>query len=74
MAGVEFTVKKDIATQLTEMAWPVSDIIMKRLPLSKDNLATIISVYAPTMTNQDENMEAFYTQLASVPSGIPRTG
>ena len=46
---------------------------MERLPLSKENFATIISVYAPTMTNPDENLEAFYKQLASVPSGIPRT-
>ena len=56
------------------MPQPVSDRIMTmRLPLSKDNFATIISVYAPTMTNPDENMEAFYNQLASVLSGIPRT-
>ena len=33
----------------------------------------MISVYAPTMTNPDENKEAFYNQLASVLSGIPRT-
>ncbi|KAK2182345.1 hypothetical protein NP493_358g05028 [Ridgeia piscesae] len=58
--------------QLTEMPLPVSDRIMTmRLPLSKDNFATIISVYAPTMTNPDENKEAFYNQLASVLSGIP---
>ncbi|KAK2162155.1 hypothetical protein NP493_1535g01003 [Ridgeia piscesae] len=45
-----------------------------RLPLSKeDNFATITSVYAPTMTNPDENKEAFYNQLASVLSGIPHT-
>ena len=66
--------KKDIITKLTEMPRPVSDRIMTmRLPLSKDNFATIISVYAPTMTNPDENKEAFYNQLASVLSGIPRT-
>jgi len=41
-----------------------------RLPLSKDNVATIISVYALTMTNPDENKEAFYNQLVSVLSGI----
>ena len=55
------------------MPWPVSDRIMKRLPLSKDNFATLVSMYASTMTNPDENVEAFYNQLASVPSGIPRT-
>ena len=56
------------------MLRPVSDRIMTmRLPLSKDYFATIISVYAPTMTNPDETKEAFYNQLASVLSGIPRT-
>ena len=73
-AGVVFAIKKEIVTKLTEMPRPVSDRIMTmRLPLSKDNFATIISVYAPTMTNPDENKEAFYNQLASVLSGIPRT-
>ena len=73
-AGVGFAIKKDIITKLTEMPRPVSDRIMTmRLPLSKDNFATIISVYAPTMTNPDENKDAFYNQLASVLNGIPRT-
>ena len=71
-----FAIKKDIVPKLTEMPRPVSDRIMTmRLPLSKDNFATIISVYNkhPTMTNPDENKEAFYQQLASVLSGISRT-
>ena len=73
-AGVGFAIKKDIVTKLTKMTRPVSDRIMTmRLPLSKNNFATITSVYATTMTNPDENKEAFYNQLASVLSGIPRT-
>ena len=73
-ATVGFAIKKDIIAKLTEMPWAVSDRIMTmRLPLNKDNFATIISVYAPTMTNPDENKEAFYNQLATVLSGIPRT-
>ena len=73
-AEVGFAIKKDIVTKLTEMPRPVSDRnMMVRPPLSKDNFATIISVYAPTMTNPDENKEAFYNQLASVPSDIPHT-
>ncbi|KAK2171071.1 hypothetical protein NP493_1105g00008 [Ridgeia piscesae] len=56
------------------MPRPVSDrITTMRLPLSKDNFATIINVYAPTMTNPNENKEVFYNQLASVLSDIPRT-
>ena len=69
-----FVIKKDITTKLTEMPRPVSDrIVTMVLPLSKDNFATIISVYAPTMTNPDENKAAFYNQLASMLIGIPRT-
>ena len=65
-----FLIKKDIVTKLTEMPRPINDRIMTmRLPLSKDNFDTIISVYAPTMTNPDENKEAFYNQLASVLNG-----
>ena len=65
-AGVGFAIKKDIVTKLTEMPRSISDRIMTmRLSLSKDNFATIISVYAPTMTDP-ENKEAFYNQLASV--------
>ena len=72
--GVGFALKKDIVTNLTEMPRQVNDRVMTmRLPLSKDNFATITSVYAPTMTDPDENKEAFYNQLASVLSGIPRT-
>ncbi|KAK2177246.1 hypothetical protein NP493_610g00011 [Ridgeia piscesae] len=73
-AGVGFPIQMDIVTKLTKSPRPVSDRIMTmRLPLSKDNFATIISVYAPTMFHPDENKEAFYNRLASVLSGIPRT-
>ena len=73
-AGVGLAIKKDIVTKLSESTRPVSDRIMTtRLPMSEDNFATIISVYAPTMTNPDKNKEPFYNQLASVFSGIPRT-
>ena len=69
-----FAIKMDIITKLTENTRPVNDIIMTlTLPLSKHNFAIIISVYAPTMTNPDENKKAFYNQLASVLSGIPYT-
>ena len=65
-AGVGFAIKKDIITKLTEMPRPVSDRVMT---MRQGQLC----VYVPTMTNPDENKEAFYNQLASVLSGIPRT-
>ena len=61
-----FAIKQDIVTKLIELPRPVNDRIMT---MSKDNFATIISVYAPTVTNPDENKEAFYNQLANVRSG-----
>ena len=73
-AGVGFAIKTNVITKLTKMPRPLSDRIMTmRLPLSKDIFATIISEYAPTLANPVENKEAFYNQLASVLSGIPRT-
>ena len=67
-----FAINKNIIIKLTEMPRPVSDKITMILPLNKDNFATISGVYALTMTNRDENKEAFYNHLASVLSGIPR--
>ena len=63
-AGVGFTIKRDIVAKLTELPHPVSDRIMTmRIPLTKDRNATIVSAYAPTMTNPEENKETSYSQL-----------
>ena len=62
--GVGFAIKRDIVVKLTEMPHPVSDRIMTmRIPLTKDQNATIVSAYAPTITNTEENKETFYSQL-----------
>ena len=44
-----------------------------RLLLSGKRHATILSVYAPTMTNPDEVKDKFYDYLDSVISAKPRT-
>ena len=45
----------------------VSDRIMTmQLPLERNVYAAIISVYAPTMTNPEEDKEGFYSQLRKV--------
>ena len=41
-----------------------------RLRLTKDCFATIISAYAPTMTNPDDIKEAFYENLNRVLSEV----
>ena len=44
-----------------------------RLPLSGKRHATIVSAYAPTMTNPDEVKDKFIDDLDSVISAAPRT-
>ena len=44
-----------------------------RLPLSGKRHATIVSAYAPTMTNPDEVKDKFYDDLDSVISAASRT-
>ena len=60
--------------KLTEMPHPVSDRIMTMIiPLTKDRNATIVSAYAPTKTNPEENKETFYSQLKGTLRNIPST-
>ena len=59
---------------LTEMPHPESDwITTMRIPLTKDRNALIVSAYAPTMANPEENKEAFYNQLKGTLRNIPST-
>ena len=44
-----------------------------RLPLYGNRHATIVSAYAPTMTNPDDVKDKFYNDLNSVISATPRT-
>ena len=44
-----------------------------RLPLSGKRHATIVSAYAPTMTNPDEVKDKFYDDMDSVISAASRT-
>jgi len=70
-SGVGFSIRNTIMHLLKEDPSPVSDRIMSmRLPLKKNAYATIVSVYAPTMTNSEDTKEAFYSQLRNVLSKI----
>ena len=63
-AGVGFAIKNSIASCLEQEPTAINDrIITMRLPLKKNAYATIVSAYAPTMTNPEENKEEFYSKL-----------
>ena len=50
-----------------------TSLMTLRLPLSGNKHATIVSAYAPTMTNPDEVKDKFYDDLDNIISATPRT-
>ena len=46
-------------------------LITLRIPIGKTRCATIISAYAPTMTNSDHSKEEFYELLGQTLQKIP---
>lgn len=70
--GVGFAVKTEIADKLEELPLGVSDRIMSlRIPLIKGRYATFISVYAPTMCDEEEVIQGFYSDLRKVIRKVP---
>ena len=73
-AGVGFAIKSHLVSKLSGLPKGINDRLMTlRLPLSGKRHATIVSAYAPTMTNPDEVKDKFYDDLDSVISAAPRT-
>ena len=59
-------------SQLESQLQGISDRMMTtRFPLSDNAYATLVSVYAHTMTNQDEHKDAFYQELNKVIRSVP---
>ena len=73
-SGVGFAVKNHLVSKLTSLPKGVNDRLMTlRLPLQGNKQATLISVYAPTMTNPDEVKDKFYEELGSQISAVPKS-
>ena len=73
-AGVGFAIKSHLVSKLSGLPKGINDrLVTLRLPLSGKWHATIVSAYAPTMTNPDEVKDQFYDDLDSVTSAAPRT-
>ena len=67
-------VKTELVGKLSGLPKGINDCLMTlRLPLSGNKHATIVSVYAPTMTNPDEVKDKFYNDLDDVIFATPRT-
>nr|VZI31176.1 unnamed protein product [Spirometra erinaceieuropaei] len=63
-AGVAFAIRNDIVGRLPSLPQGINDRLMSlRLPLWGGKFATIISAYAPTMTNPDAVRDKFYEDL-----------
>ena len=68
-----FAIRTDLVSQLESLPQGINDRIMTmRIPLKENRYVTLISVYAPTMTNPDETKELFYQQLDEVIRKVPK--
>ena len=74
-AGVGFAVRSVLVNKLAGLPKGVNDRLMTmRLPLSSGKKhMTIVSAYAPTMTNPDEVKSQFYEDLNRVIAAVPQS-
>ena len=73
-AGVGFAVRNTLVSKLAGPPKGVNDRLMTlRLPLEYGKkFATLVSAYAPTMTNPDEVKDKFYEDLNRVITAVPK--
>lgn len=73
-AGVGFAIKSVLVSKLAGTPKGANDrLISLRIPLSHGKkFATIISAYAPTMTNPDEVKDKFYEELNMLITSVPK--
>ena len=73
-AGVGFAIKSSLVNKLDSPPKGINDRLMTvRLPLTEKKFVTLISAYAPTMTNPDETKDKFYEDLVDTISSVPNT-
>ncbi|XP_062905812.1 craniofacial development protein 2-like, partial [Mobula hypostoma] len=72
--GVGFAINSNLARKLTKHPESINDRLMTlQLPLANKQSATLISAYAPTMTNPDDIKDKFYEELDALISAIPQS-
>ncbi|XP_063589282.1 uncharacterized protein LOC134766349 [Penaeus indicus] len=71
-AGVGFAIKSNLLKNLETLPKGINDRLMTmQQPLTDKKHATLISAFAPIMTNPDEVKDKFYEELDSVISSVP---
>ena len=72
-AGVGFAIRSNLVSKLTSLPKGLNDRLMHmRVPLKGKCHTTIISAYAPTMTNPEETKERFYADLEVLIASVPK--
>ena len=73
-AGVGFAIKTQHVKKLSSIPEGINDRLMKlHLPLARNKAATLISAYAPTMSNADEIKDKFYEELDAIINAVPQS-
>ena len=73
-SGVGFAIQTKLVSKLSSLPKGVNDrMMMLKFPLPGKKHATLISVYAPTMTNPEEAKEKFYQDLEELIDTVPKS-
>lgn len=72
-AGIGFTIKNHLVWKLISLSKDVNNWLMTlQLLLQNKSQVTLISAYAPTMTNPDEMKDGYYEELDTLLSAVSR--
>ena len=73
-AGVGFAIRSHLVSKLAILPRGLNDrLIVSELLLTNKQNATLISAYAPTMTNPEEVKDQFYEQLDVLIAAVPKS-
>ena len=69
--GVGIAIRNELMDKIVEAPNFINERLMTlRIPLVKGEYATVLSCYAPTLTSEENQKDAFYEQLHQALSGI----
>ena len=73
-AGVGFAIRPHLSRKLVKLPEGINDRLMSlQLPLRNKKNVTLISAYAPTMTNPEVQKATFYEELDALIAAVPQS-